>query len=59
MTQLASRAHIQERKFEVNVEVQRRNLLSMVEKWFNLDIMTKEPEIEGWRTPIIQYLKNP
>ena len=47
------------KKFEVEVEVQRGNLLSIFDRGFNLDVMTKEPEIEDWRSPITQYLKNP
>ncbi|XP_050160424.1 uncharacterized protein LOC126633954 [Malus sylvestris] len=58
MAQLASRAQIQERKFEVNVEIQRRNLLSIFERGFSLDRMTKA-EIENWRSLITQYLKDP
>lgn len=58
IAQIASGAHIQERKSEENVEVQRRTLPSNFEKGFNLDVMTKEPEIEDWMTLIIQYLKD-
>ena len=35
-----------------------KNLPSIFERWFNPDVMTKEPEIEDWRTPITEYLKN-
>ncbi|XP_070660486.1 uncharacterized protein [Malus domestica] len=59
MAQLASRAQIQERKFEGDIEVQKRNLPSIFERGFSLDVMTEEMEMEDWRTPIIQYLKDP
>ncbi|XP_070681715.1 uncharacterized protein [Malus domestica] len=58
MAQLASRAQIQERKFEVNIEVQKRNLPSIFEKGFSLDVITEEMKIDDWRTPIDQYLKD-
>ena len=35
-----------------------KNLPSIFERGFNLDVMTKELEIKDWRTPITQYLKN-
>ncbi|XP_070675847.1 uncharacterized protein [Malus domestica] len=59
MAQLASGAQIQERKFEGDIEVQKRNLPSIFERGFSLDIMTEEIKIEDWKTPIIQYLNNP
>ncbi|XP_048433367.1 uncharacterized protein LOC125473964 [Pyrus x bretschneideri] len=46
MAQMASGAQIQERKFEVNIEVQKWNLPSIFDRGFNIDVMTKEPEIE-------------
>ncbi|KAM1140237.1 hypothetical protein ACFX19_041023 [Malus domestica] len=58
MAQLASGAQIQEMKFEVNIEVQKRNLSSIFERGFSLDVMTEEIGIEDWRTPIDQYLKD-
>ena len=59
MAQLALWSTIQERKFEGNIEVQRRNLPSILERGFSLDVMTEEVEIEDWRTPILRYLKDP
>ncbi|XP_070672058.1 uncharacterized protein [Malus domestica] len=58
MAQLVYGAQIQERRFEVVVEVQRRNLPSIFDRGFSLDVMIKEPEIEDWRLPITQYLKD-
>ncbi|KAM1475185.1 hypothetical protein ACFX2I_031117 [Malus domestica] len=57
MAQLTSRAPIQERRFKVDVELLRKNLPSIFERRFNLDVMTKEPEKEDLRTTITQYLK--
>ncbi|KAB2623740.1 S2-RNase [Pyrus ussuriensis x Pyrus communis] len=44
---------------EVEVKVQRRNLPSIFDRGFSLDVMSKEPKIEDWRSLIIQYLENP
>nr|XP_028961891.1 uncharacterized protein LOC114826146 [Malus domestica] len=59
MAQLASGVPIQERKYGVDVEIQRRNLHSILERGFSLDIMVLEAEIEDWRSPIIHHLKDP
>ncbi|XP_068339047.1 uncharacterized protein [Pyrus communis] len=59
MAQLASRAQIRERRFEVKVQVQRRNLPSIFNRGFSLDVMTEEAKIEDWRSLIIQYLQDP
>ncbi|XP_050121406.1 uncharacterized protein LOC126599102 [Malus sylvestris] len=59
MAQIASGVPIQERKYGVDVEVQRRNLLSILKKRFSLDIMVLETETEDWRSPIIHHLKDP
>ncbi|XP_070681725.1 uncharacterized protein [Malus domestica] len=59
MAQLASGVPIQERKYGVDVEIQRRNLPSILERGFSLDIMVLEAEIEDWRSPIIHHLKDP
>ncbi|KAM1122696.1 hypothetical protein ACFX13_004284 [Malus domestica] len=59
MAQLASGVQIQEMKFERDIEVQRINLPSIVDRGFSLDIMIKEVEAEDWRTPIFRYLKDP
>ncbi|CAN6691094.1 unnamed protein product [Malus baccata var. baccata] len=59
MTQLASGVPIQERKYGVDVEIQRRNLPSILERGFSLDIMVLETKIEDWRSPIIHHLKDP
>ncbi|XP_070667982.1 uncharacterized protein [Malus domestica] len=59
MAQLASGVPIQERKYGVDVEIQRRNLPSILEMGFSLDIMVLETEIEDWRSPIVHHLKNP
>ncbi|CAN6712131.1 unnamed protein product [Malus baccata var. baccata] len=58
MAQLASRVPIQERKYGVDVEIQRRNLPSILERGFSLDIMVLETKIEDWRSPIIHHLKD-
>ena len=39
--------------------MQKRNLPSIFDRGFSLDVMTKEPKVEDWRSPITQYLKNP
>ncbi|CAN6543126.1 unnamed protein product [Malus baccata var. baccata] len=59
MAQLASRAQIQERKFEGDIEVQKRNPPPIFERGFSLDIKTEEMEMKDWRIPIVQYLKDP
>nr|XP_028946874.1 uncharacterized protein LOC114820421 [Malus domestica] len=59
MAQLASGVPIQEKNFEGNIEVHKRNLPSIFEKGFSLDVITEEMKMEDWRTPIIQYLNNP
>ncbi|KAM2517434.1 hypothetical protein PS1_032329 [Malus domestica] len=59
MAQLASGVPIQERKYGVDVEIQRRNLPSILERGFSLDIMVLEAEIEDWRSHIIHHLKDP
>ncbi|CAN6725239.1 unnamed protein product [Malus baccata var. baccata] len=59
MAQLASGVPIQERKYGVDVEIQRRNLPSILERGFSLDIMVLETKIEDWRSPIIHHLKDP
>ncbi|XP_070665136.1 uncharacterized protein [Malus domestica] len=59
IAQLASGVPIQERKYGVDVEIQRRNLPSILERGFSLDIMVLEAEIEDWRSPIIHHLKDP
>ncbi|CAN6583621.1 unnamed protein product [Malus baccata var. baccata] len=46
MAQLASGVPIQERKYGVDVEIQRRNLPSILERGFSLDIMVLETKIE-------------
>ncbi|XP_070672579.1 uncharacterized protein [Malus domestica] len=58
MAQLASGVPIHERKYGVDVEIQRRNLPSILERGFSLDIMVLEAEIEDWRSPIIHHLKD-
>ncbi|KAM1800756.1 hypothetical protein ACFX11_032436 [Malus domestica] len=59
MAQLASGVPIQERKYGVDVEIQRRNLPSILERGFSLDIMVLEAEIEDWRSHIVHHLKDP
>ncbi|CAN6562196.1 unnamed protein product [Malus baccata var. baccata] len=60
MAQLASGVPIQERKYRVDVEIQRINLPSILERGFSLDIMVlKTTEIEDWRSSIIHHLKDP
>ncbi|KAM1100267.1 hypothetical protein ACFX2B_006686 [Malus domestica] len=58
MAQIASGVPIQERKYGVDVEIQRRNLHSMLERGFSLDIMVQETKTEDWRLPIIHHLKD-
>ncbi|XP_050117714.1 uncharacterized protein LOC126595476 [Malus sylvestris] len=59
MAQLASGMPIQEKRYGLDVEIQRRNLPSILEKGFSLDVMVQETEIEDWRSPIIHHLKYP
>nr|XP_028959985.1 uncharacterized protein LOC114825434 [Malus domestica] len=59
MAQIASGVPIQERKYGVDVEIQRRNLSSILERGFSLDAMVLETEMEDWRSPIIHHLKDP
>ncbi|KAM2001004.1 hypothetical protein TB1_007407 [Malus domestica] len=59
MAQIASRIPIQERKYEVDVEIQRRNLPFILERGFSLDGMVLETEMEDQRSPIIHHLKYP
>ncbi|XP_070679188.1 uncharacterized protein [Malus domestica] len=59
MAQLASGVPIQERRYGVDVEVQKRYLPSILERGFSLDVMVLEAEIEDWRSPIIHHLKDP
>ncbi|CAN6695758.1 unnamed protein product [Malus baccata var. baccata] len=49
MAQLASGVPIQERKYRVDTEIQRRNLPSILERGFSLDIMVLETEVKDWR----------
>ncbi|XP_068331395.1 uncharacterized protein [Pyrus communis] len=46
MAHLVFGAQIQERRVKVDVKLQRRNLPSIFERRFSLDVMTKEPEIK-------------
>ncbi|KAM1720612.1 hypothetical protein ACFX12_022252 [Malus domestica] len=59
MAQLALSMLIQERKYGLDVEIQRRNLSSILEKGFSLDVMVLETRMEDWRSPIIHYLRDP
>ncbi|CAN6564249.1 unnamed protein product [Malus baccata var. baccata] len=59
MAQLASGIPIQERRYGLDVEIQRRNLHSILERGFSLDVMVQETEVEDWRSPIIHHLKDP
>ncbi|CAN6677874.1 unnamed protein product [Malus baccata var. baccata] len=59
MAQLASGMPIQERKYRLDVEIQKRNLPSILERGFSLDVMVLKTEIEDWRSPIIHHLKDP
>ncbi|CAN6692358.1 unnamed protein product [Malus baccata var. baccata] len=59
MAQLASGMLIQERKYGLDVEIQRINLPSILERGFSLDVMVLETKTEDWRLPIIHYLRDP
>ncbi|CAN6562475.1 unnamed protein product [Malus baccata var. baccata] len=59
MAQLASGVPMQERKYGVDVEIQRRNLPSILERGFSLDVMVLDSEMEDWRSPIVHHLKDP
>nr|XP_028945639.1 uncharacterized protein LOC114819982 [Malus domestica] len=59
MAQVALGVPIQERKYGVDVEIQRRNLPSILERGFSLDVMVLETEMKDWRSPIIHHLKDP
>nr|XP_008381219.1 uncharacterized protein LOC103444085 [Malus domestica] len=59
MAQLASGIPVQERRYELDVEIQRRNLPSILERGFGLDIMVLETKVKDWRSPIIHHLKDP
>ncbi|CAN6699563.1 unnamed protein product [Malus baccata var. baccata] len=59
MAQLASGMPIQERKYGLDVEIQRRNFPSILERGFSLDVMVLETEIEDWRSLIVHHLKDP
>ncbi|CAN6581722.1 unnamed protein product [Malus baccata var. baccata] len=59
MAQLASGIQMQERKYGVDVEIQTRNLPSILDRGFSLDVMVLETEVEDWRTPIMPHLKDP
>ncbi|KAM1196538.1 hypothetical protein ACFX2J_022892 [Malus domestica] len=52
-------SEISERKYGVDVEIQRRSLSSILKRGFSLDVMVLETEIEDWRSPIIHHLKDP
>ncbi|CAN6703779.1 unnamed protein product [Malus baccata var. baccata] len=58
MAQLASGMPIQERRCGLDVEIQRRNLPSILERGFSLDVIVQETEIEDWRSPIIHHLND-
>ncbi|KAM3018395.1 hypothetical protein FF2_002147 [Malus domestica] len=59
MVLLASGMPIQERGYGVDVEIQMRNLPSILERGFSLDVMVLETKIEDWRSHIIHHLKDP
>ncbi|KAM1231105.1 hypothetical protein TB2_041121 [Malus domestica] len=59
MAQLALGVLIQERKYRVDVEIQRRNLPSILKMGFSLDIMVLEAGIEDWRSHIVHHLNDP
>jgi ribonuclease HI len=59
MAQLASGVPIQERKYGIDVEIQTRNLPSILDRGFSLDVMVLETKMEDWRAPIIHHLKDP
>lgn len=41
------------------MKIRTNSLHSIFEREFNLDVMREEPEIEYWRSYILQYLKDP
>nr|XP_028952416.1 uncharacterized protein LOC114822257 [Malus domestica] len=59
IAQLASEVPIQERKYGIDVEIQTRNLPSILDRGFSLDVMVLETKMEDWRAPIIHHLKDP
>ncbi|KAM1926330.1 hypothetical protein ACFX13_033509 [Malus domestica] len=59
MAQVPLGVPIQKRKYRVDVEIQRRNLPSILERGFSLDVMVLETEMKDWRSPIIHHLKDP
>ncbi|KAM1353075.1 hypothetical protein ACFX2H_032600 [Malus domestica] len=59
MAQVPLGVPIQKRKYRVDVEIQRRNLPSILEIGFSLDVMVLETEMKDWRSPIIHHLKDP
>nr|XP_028953488.1 uncharacterized protein LOC114822696 [Malus domestica] len=59
MAQLASGVPIHERKYGVDVEIQTRNLPSILDRGFSLDVMVLETKVEDWRSLIIHHLKDP
>lgn len=58
MAQLASKVQVQEGVPEEKTEIQTSNLPFIFERGLSLDVMTEEPELEDWRTSIIQYFKD-
>ena len=50
---------IQERKFQKDIKIQRRDLPSILEKGFSLDVMIEEVETKDWRTHVLRYLNDP
>ncbi|KAM1435502.1 hypothetical protein ACFX13_044176 [Malus domestica] len=59
MAQLALGVPIQERKYGIDVEIQTRNLPSILDRGFSLDVMVLEAKMEDWRAPMIHHLKDP
>ncbi|KAM1401780.1 hypothetical protein ACFX2F_028885 [Malus domestica] len=59
MAQLASGMPIQERKYGIDVEIQTRNLPSILDRGFSLDVMVLKAKTEDWRAPIIHHLNDP
>ncbi|KAM1169291.1 hypothetical protein ACFX19_031632 [Malus domestica] len=59
MAQLASGVPMQEMKYGVDVEIQTRNLPSIFDRGFSLDVMVLKTKIEDWRSSIIHHLKDP
>ncbi|CAN6694311.1 unnamed protein product [Malus baccata var. baccata] len=59
MAQLASRVPMQERKYGVDVEIQTRNIPSILDRGFSLDVMVLETKVEDWRSSVIHHLKDP